>query len=179
MLLFVACVLHSGATWQTISDAVACFLLFGLAIMDAQTMLLPDTFTLTGILLAFSLKVFAPGVLHRGAIALRTLEDTGLAAGLLLVVWFLYRVVRKREGVGLGDVKLLAMMAAFMGLPLTLFAYFVAVLCAAIFAIVLITRHKARRQDRIAFGSFLASAGILAIFLGRPVLAWYLGLFHG
>ena len=49
--LFVACVLHTGVTWQTLIDSVACFLLLGLAVMDAQTMLLPDAFTLTGIAL--------------------------------------------------------------------------------------------------------------------------------
>lgn len=146
--------------------------------MDAQTMLLPDTFTLTGVLLALVLKVFAPGVSHRGVVAWKTFEDAVIAAAMLLLVWLLYRVVRHRDGVGMGDVKLLAMIAAFLGLPLALFAYFIAVLCAAIFAIVLVARRKARGQDRIAFGSFLAVAGILAIFAGRPVLAWYLGLFH-
>lgn len=174
--LFLGCVLHTGACWQTLIDAVACFLLLGLAVMDAQTMLLPDAFTLTGLGTAFLLKVFAPYANHRGAIALRTLENAAIAAAMLLLVWLVYRVVRRRDGIGMGDVKLLAMMAAFMGLPLTLFAYFVAVMFAAGYAGILVARHKLTGVDRIAFGSFLAVSGILAIFFGRPVLAWYLGL---
>ncbi|MGO8718748.1 MAG: prepilin peptidase [Acidobacteriaceae bacterium] len=176
--LFVACFLHTGATWQTLVDAVACFLLLGLAVMDWQTMLLPDTFTLTGIGAAFLLKVFAPGTQFRMRVAIRTLEDAAIAAALLLLAWALYRIVRRREGLGLGDVKLLAMMAAFMGLPLALFGYFVGVLAAALFAIVLLVRGKARGFDRIPFGSFLAAAGMVAIFVGKPAITWYLSTFH-
>ena len=110
--LFVACALHTGWTWQTLIDAVACFLLFGLAIMDWQTMLLPDAFTLTGIGVAFLLKVFAPAIQFRLRVAMQTIEDAAIAGALLLLVWALYRIVRRREGLGLGDVKLLAMMAA-------------------------------------------------------------------
>ena len=177
-LLFAACILHTGVTWATLLDAVASFLLLGLAVMDAQTMLLPDTFTLTGLALAFVLKVFAPGISRRGEVAWKTLEDAALAAALLLLIWLLYRVVRRRNGVGMGDVKLMAMMAAFMGLPLALLSYFIAVLAAAVFAIVLVAQGKLRGSDRIPFGSFLAGAGIFAIFAGKPILTWYLSFFR-
>ncbi len=78
----------------------------------------------------------------------------------------------------MGDVKLLAMMAAFLGLPLTLFAYFIGVIAAAVFALVLVVQRKAGSFDRIPFGTFLAAAGIVAILAGNPILAWYLALFH-
>ena len=176
--LFVACVLHTGATWQTLLDAVACFLLLGLAVMDWQTMLLPDAFTLPGIAAAFFLRVFAPGNQHRSHVAMQVLGDAAISAALLLMVWTLYRLVRRREGLGLGDVKLLAMIAAFFGLAVTLFAFFVAVLAAALFAVVLLMLRRARSTDRIPFGSFLAAAGIAAIFIGRPAIAWYLSSFR-
>jgi leader peptidase (prepilin peptidase) / N-methyltransferase len=176
--LFVACILHTGATWQTLIDAVACFLLLGLAVMDWQTMLLPDAFTLPGIAVAFLLRVFAPGNHFRSRVAMHVLGDAAIAAALLLMISTLYRLVRRRQGLGLGDVKLLAMIAAFMGLSLTLFAFFVGVLAAALFAVVLLARRKVRGSDRIPFGSFLAAAGIAAIFIGRPTIAWYLSTFH-
>lgn len=177
-VLFVACVLHTGATWQTLVDAVTCFLLLGLAVMDWQTMLLPDAFTLTGIGAAFLLKVLAPGNQSRWRIAMHVLGDAGISAALLLVIWTLYRLVRRRQGLGLGDVKLLAMIAAFLGVAVTLFAFFVGVLAAALFAVVLLTRRKVRGSDRIPFGSFLAAAGIVAIFIGRPAILWYLSTFR-
>jgi leader peptidase (prepilin peptidase) / N-methyltransferase len=176
--LFVSCVLHTGATWQTLVDAVACFLLLGLAVMDWQTMLLPDSFTLPGIAAAFLLRVFAPGNHFRSRVAIHVLGDAAISAALLLMIWMLYRLVRHRQGLGLGDVKLLAMIAAFMGLSLTLFAFFVGVLAAALFAVVLLARRKVRGSDRIPFGSFLSAAGIAAIFIGRPAIAWYLSTFH-
>lgn len=176
--LFVACVLHTGATWQTLVDAVACFLLLGLAVMDWQTMLLPDAFTLPGIAAAFLLRVFAPGNQFRSRVAMHVLGDAAISAALLLMVWTVYRLVRRRQGLGLGDVKLLAMIAAFLGLACTLFAFFVGVLAAALFAVILLVLRRARGSDRIPFGSFLAAAGILAIFIGQPVIALYLSTFQ-
>ncbi len=176
--LFVACVMHSGATWQTLLDAVACFLLLGLAVMDWQTMLLPDAFTLPGIALAFLLRVFAPGNQSRARTAMHVLGNAAIAAALLLMIWTLYRLARRREGLGLGDVKLLAMIAAFLGVAVTLFTFFVGVLAAAVFAVILLVRRKARGSDRIPFGSFLSAAGIASIFIGRPAIAWYLSTFH-
>jgi leader peptidase (prepilin peptidase)/N-methyltransferase len=176
--LFVACVLHTGVNWQTLIDAVACFLLLGLAVMDWQTMLLPDSFTLPGIAAAFFLRVFAPGIQNRSHVAMYVLGDAAISAALLLMVWTLYRLVRRREGLGLGDVKLLAMIAAFLGLAVTLFAFFIGVLAAALFSVVLLMARRLRGSDRIPFGSFLAAAGIAAIFIGRPAIAWYLSTFH-
>jgi leader peptidase (prepilin peptidase)/N-methyltransferase len=177
-VLFVACVLHTGASWQSLIDAVACFFLLGLAVMDWQTMLLPDSFTLTGIAAAFVLRVFAPGNQHHLQVAIRVVRDAAIAGGLLLLVWGLYRVVRHREGLGLGDVKLLAMIAAFTGLSTTLFAFFVGVVVAALFALILLARRKVRGTDRIPFGSFLATAAIAAIFVGEPAISWYLSTFR-
>jgi leader peptidase (prepilin peptidase)/N-methyltransferase len=176
--LFVACVLHTGATWQTLIDAVACCFLLGLAVMDWRTMLLPDAFMLPGIAMAFLLRVFAPGNHFRSRVALHVLGDAAISAALLLMVWTLYRFVRRREGLGLGDVKLLAMIAAFLGLALTLFAFFVSVLAAALFAVFLLTFRRARGSDPIPFGSFLAAGGVLAIFFGRPAIVWYLSSFR-
>lgn len=146
--------------------------------MDAQTMLLPDMFTLGGLLLAFAMKVLEPGLHDRVQVAWRTLADAVLAGAILLAVSLLYRAVRGRMGIGMGDVKLVAMMAGFAGLAQTLLACFAGVLGAAGFALYLITRRQASAFDRLPFGSFLAAAGIFAIFAGKPVLAWYLGLFH-
>ena len=141
-------------------------------------MLLPDAFTLPGIAVGFLLRVFAPGNQHRLRAAMHVLGDAAISAALLLMVWTLYRLVRRREGLGLGDVKLLAMIAAFLGLAVTLFALFVGVLGAALFAVVLLALRRARGSDRIPFGSFLAAAGIAAIFIGKPAIALYLSSFR-
>jgi leader peptidase (prepilin peptidase)/N-methyltransferase len=177
-LLFAACIVHAGANGQAVLDGVACFFLLGLAIMDAQTMLLPDAFTLGGLAAAVALKMAMPGPLDRWQAAWRTLADAAVAAAILLGISLAYRLIRHRAGVGLGDVKLLAMMGALLGLPLTLIASFLGVIAAAAYALFLIRRRNRGGFDRLPFGAFLASAGIFAIFFGQPLLRWYLGLFQ-
>ncbi|HEX4019665.1 MAG TPA: prepilin peptidase [Acidobacteriaceae bacterium] len=177
-ILFAACFLHTGLTWQTLLDATAVFLLLGLAVMDAQTFLLPNVFTLGGIGLAIVLRLAQPSASHRWLAGLRTVADALAAALVLLLVRWVYRLARRQEGMGLGDVKLLAMMAALLGLPLALVACFLAVLAGAGFSAVQVVRGKASTQDMVPFGSFLAGAGIATIFAGPPLLRWYLGFFR-
>jgi leader peptidase (prepilin peptidase)/N-methyltransferase len=176
-VLFAACILHAGPTWQGLLDAAAVFFMLGLAVMDAQTFLLPDAFTLGGLALALALKTCQPAAPHRLELALHTARGAAIAALILLAVRWLYRLLRKQDGMGLGDVKLLAMMAAFLGLPLALLAGFFAVLAGAGFAVVQLVRGRVHTKDNLPFGSFLAVAGIVVIFLGRPLLDWYLGSF--
>lgn len=177
-LLFIACLYQTGLGWPTLLHATACFFLLGLAVMDAQTMLLPDTFTLTGLGVAFVMKISIASQGRRVHIALQTLLDAAAAAALLLLVYAAYWVIRRRHGVGMGDVKLLAMIAAFLGLPVTLLVYFLGVLAAAVWAIVLVAGRKATGSDKLPFGSFLAASAIFAVFAGKTIVAWYIGLFH-
>lgn len=176
--LFVACVLQFGAQWQTLVAAVACFLLLGLAVMDAQTMLLPDAFTLSGLATAVALRALAPEAHPRWAAALAAVRDAALAAAALLLVQGIYWLIRRKWGLGLGDVKLLAMIAAFLGIANTAFALFAGVVAAAMFALLLLAAQRANRATRLPFGTFLSGGAIAAIFVGHPVITWYLHFFH-
>ncbi len=176
--LFAACVWHTGLHWQTLLDATMIFLLLGLAVMDAQTFLLPDAFTLGGLGTAFALRVLQPSLSQRISVAKHTALAALAAALLLLLTRWLYRWLRKHDGMGLGDVKLLAMIAAFLGLPLALLTLFLAVLAAAGASIVQLVRGRAHAKTMLPFGSFLAASGIAVVFLGRPLLRWYVGFFH-
>lgn len=97
------------------------------------------------------------------------------AALLLLTVRALYRRVRHREGMGLGDVKLLAMIAAFLGFGPALLAFFIGIIAAAAYGIFLLSRGRADAATRLPFGSFLAAGGLVAAVLGSPILTWYAG----
>ena len=98
------------------------------------------------------------------------------AALLLLTIRWLYKTLRKREGMGLGDVKLLAMIAAFLGFWPSLLALFVGVLAASVYGVVLLARGRAARETELPFGSFLAAGGLVASLFGAGVVDWYLGL---
>ncbi len=182
--LFLLCLLRFGLTLQGIGAAVLCWLLLGLAATDAETMLLPDAFTLPGLVLgivasglksgnAFSLKMTGASVLWAAA-----------AAAIVLLIRGLYWLVRRREGLGLGDAKLLAMIAAWLGPAATSLTFFLGVLAAALYAVLLaMTRDSSKEAAgklplRLPLGSFLSAAAIFTAFHGRSVLDWYFGFFR-
>ena len=100
-----------------------------------------------------------------------------LAATLVLLgVRWLYKLVRGRQGMGLGDIKLLALLAAFLGFSPAMLALFVGVAFGGLYAIVLLASGRATGQSRIPLGSFLAAGGLLAALYGQEILGWYKGL---
>ena len=101
------------------------------------------------------------------------------AAGLvLLLVRWLYKALRHREGMGLGDAVLLAMIAAFLGFWPAMLALFLGVVLAALYAIVLLARGEASSTTRLAFGSFLALGGLIAALHGNRLIAMYVSTFR-
>lgn len=193
----------SGVVAQ-IGIAILGFLLIGLMVMDWQTQLLPDAFTLVGLAISFFLtcvRAFLLGpnedqvVLSNHHIQLtsvgaatdpgnifltgpeRMLGDWLLAvfcaAAILLLIRWLYRAARHREGMGLGDVKLLALIAAFLGFWHAILALFLGVLIASVYAIILLARGKAGAASKLAFGSFLAVGGLLAALYGEKLISVY------
>lgn len=95
---------------------------------------------------------------------------------LLILIRWLYKALRKREGMGLGDAKLLACIAAFLGFESALLSLFVGVLAASLFAITLVSTGRAHRLTRLPFGSFLAAAALVSALWGEPLLNWYKSL---
>jgi leader peptidase (prepilin peptidase)/N-methyltransferase len=99
------------------------------------------------------------------------------AAAIPWIVRALYKAVRHREGLGLGDVKLMAMIAAFLGFAPAMLALFIGVILAAVYGITLLARRRATSSSQIPLGTFLCIGGLLAALLGEPMLAWYRGFF--
>ena len=123
--------------------AALCFLLLGLAAMDAETMLLPNAFTLPGI----ALGVVYSGTICDGGWLARALRHSlaeldGSAAALMLAIRWLYWLVRRTEGMGIGDAKLFAMIAAWLGPTNALLVFFLAVVGGAIYGVFWLGLHK-------------------------------------
>jgi leader peptidase (prepilin peptidase)/N-methyltransferase len=188
--LFVICCLYFSASLLAAAWALLCFFLLGLAVMDAETLLLPDLFTLPGL---------AAGVLFAGlrpsletgiwsyALSLRSaglsLLAAAVAAATLLAIAGIYWLLRRRMGMGLGDVKLLAMLGAWLGLPQTALALFLAIVAGALYGVIAILLHRNQGdrppgQFEVPFGTMLSLAGLYSIFLGQRTLGWYLQFFH-
>ena len=99
------------------------------------------------------------------------------AAAVPWLIRALYKALRRREGLGLGDVKLMAMIAAFLGFAPAMLAFFVGVILAAAYGIVLLARRRATSTSQIPLGTFLCIGGLLAALFAEPMLAWYRGFF--
>ena len=184
--LFLLSWLRLGLTLEGIGADVLCFLLLGLAVMDAETMRLPDAFTLPGIVLGIvfaGVKPAASGwahLLHAGEAA----GWAAVAAAILLAIRGIYFLVRRREGMGLGDAKLLALIAAWLGPELGGMALFLGVVSAAIYGVVrgLVAqagfRSRKLRNARLPLGAFLSAAAIYVTFEGEKILNWYMNFFR-
>lgn len=183
------------------------FLLIGLLVMDWQTHTLPDAFTLTGIALGFilvcteaiflptgsgdihlhkSMRMSSPGsMVERGDVFLTGTESLvygRLAAivGAFLLLYLIraaYRAIRHREGLGLGDAKLLALIAAFLGWWPAMLALFLGVVLCSLYAVTLLTRGRAHTLTRLPLGTFLCLGGLLSALFSQPLIAWYSSLF--
>jgi leader peptidase (prepilin peptidase)/N-methyltransferase len=191
--LFVMCCVYFSFGWLAGAWALLCFLLLGLAIMDSETLLLPDWFTLPGLGAGVVFSGLRPGlesgVWTYGAgirAAGMSLLAAAVAASALLLIAGAYWLARRRMGMGLGDVKLLALLAAWLGVRQTGVVLFLAVIVGALYGLGTILLHRRAVGDDqlpvgqlpVPFGTMLSLAGLYAIFLGQRTLSWYLQFFH-
>ena len=190
---------------EALAFAILGFLLIGLLVMDWETHLLPNAFTLTGIAIALFLVCIQAIFLgpHEGDVVLNTTHQLRLSspgsnaahgnifltgtealvygriaaivgtASLLLLIRWLYQLIRHREGLGLGDVKLIAMIAAFLGFWPAILALFLGVLGATAYALLLLLRGRANRLTRLPLGSFIAAGGLIASLFGNRLINTY------
>lgn len=180
-LLFLLSALTYGINLTGIGTMVLCFLLLGLAMMDAETLTLPDTFTVTGMALGLVYYAVTPHTSLRDRllhIASAVLWGALYAALLLLVRWIYFRL-RHQEGLGIGDAKLIAMIAIWQGPVLTAEVLFLGVVSAALFGMVWVAMHpREGLRAMLPLGTFLSAAAILAVFRGTKILKWYMHFYR-
>ena len=150
-------------------------LVFGCALLvlfaiDLEHHLLPNAITLPGIIVGFAFSVFTePGWLA-------SLIGILVGGGILFLVAEAYYRVRREEGLGMGDVKMLAMVGAFIGWQLTLLTLMLASFSGTIIGLALIITKRGGMKYALPFGTFIALGAAAAATVGPAVLRWYLGL---
>jgi len=181
-LTFVLVAKYLGVTLAAAKFAIFGASMIALIATDIEERILPDEFTLggtaAGILLAFFVPLeygfghmLVPVAWGEGMRSLaESLIGAGVASGSIWFVGWLYEKIRKREGLGFGDVKMIAMIGAFLGLRWALYTLVLASLAGSVIGLLLIavTRKKAAEYE-LPFGSFL---GATALVLGGAA-AWY------
>ena len=189
--LFIMCCLRFSSPPMAAGWALLCFLLLGLAVMDAETLLLPDWFTLPGLMAGVVFSGLRPGLEQNAWSWPASLRAAGLsllaaavAAAVLLLIAGVYWLARRRRGMGMGDVKLWAMLAAWLGLWQTGLVLFLAVLAGALYGVGLMVAGRGKDngspagQLMVPFGTMLSLAGLYSIFLGERTVGWYMQFFQ-
>jgi leader peptidase (prepilin peptidase)/N-methyltransferase len=170
-LVFVAQYLATG--WQPLLVArlVLSSALIVLFVIDLEHRILPNVITLPGILVGLLFSLFLPP----GALA--AVLGVVLGGGLLLAIGEGYYLLRREEGLGMGDVKMLAMIGAFLGWQLTFVTLVLASIAGSLVGIVMIATRKGDLKYALPFGTFLAFGGLVSCLVGDDLLKWYLGYY--
>lgn len=193
-VLFLACYLVFGFGAEALKWAIFAALLIVLTITDLRERILPDKVNFAGLGLGLLLSLFtrpvdgtAPWLANHlfaypppeAALSFAdALIGAGAASGLLWVVAEGYFRARGREGMGLGDVKMMAMAGSFLGLQRALLTILLGSLLGSVIGIAVISIGRKGRDFELPFGTFLGAGAILVIFFGSPALAWYRALTH-
>ncbi len=167
-------------------------LIIVLIFTDYNHRILPNTITLPGAIAGILLSPFQMPEVYSDLFSWKAASMLGfenssyaepwigsilgavIGGGLLFLVAFVYEIVRRRQGLGMGDVKMMAMVGAFIGWRLALMTIFVGSLLGTFVGILLILFRKMDTQGKLAFGVFLGIGSAFCLFYGFPIIRWYL-----
>jgi leader peptidase (prepilin peptidase)/N-methyltransferase len=193
-LLFVFCFRHAGFSPLLPLELTFSAAIIVLIFIDAEHMILPDAINYPGIAIAFAARIGLPAITGEAAFddllyaplsnlqiplaassILGALLGAAAGGGVLWLLGWLWKRLRGMEGMGLGDVKMMFWVGAFLGWRLTLLTLFLAAFTGAVSGILLIyTRRDRDLQTQIPFGIFLGIGSLIALFFGNSLVNWYL-----
>ena len=136
--------------------------------IDLEHQILPDKITLPGIVLGLVFALFLPPGIRSAAIGLL------VGGGFLWLVGEMYYRFAGEEGMGGGDVKMLAMIGTFLGWPLTILTLVLSSVVGSAIGLGVIVLRRGSLKSALPFGTFLALSGIIASIWGEQILDWYL-----
>ena len=163
-----------GVGWDSAVYAALFSALLVITAIDIAHYIIPNVITLPGIVLGV---VCAATVLPVGLV--NSILGLLVGGGLLWVLAWLSPYLFGKEGMGGGDIKLLAMIGAFLGWKPTLLAVLVGAFVGSVVGVGLIALRVLRRDQYIPFGPFLALGAVVALFFHQDLIGWYLGTIVG
>lgn len=161
-----------GFSFLFLSGWLFASFLIVLIFIDWEHMLLPNVLTLPGTLIGLIFAAFGigPGIVD-------ALIGLAVGAGGFLAIAYIYKMSRGAEGLGMGDVKLMAMIGVFLGWKNTLMVVMLGSIVGLFFGIIVMIKQHSGTQTRIPFGVFLGIAALATLFWGDAMLAWYISFF--
>jgi len=197
-ILFVVVTWHDGLGIALPFDLIFATAITALVFIDAEHMILPNVITYPGMVFAVLARIAiplftgtphfddVPSLMHGtfSGLPIWAVSLIGAFLGALIgggSLWLMgwtWEKLRGIEAMGLGDVKMMFMVGAYLGWRLTILTIFVGVLSGSLIGIVLMARQRERdMQMLLPFGVFLGLGSIAALLFGAPIVAWYAGQF--
>jgi leader peptidase (prepilin peptidase)/N-methyltransferase len=166
--MFAAGLWHFGPGVLLASKLVFGCLLLVLFAIDLEHQVLPNVLTVPGIIAGFLFSTVAePGWMA-------SLAGIVLGGGSLWLLYEVWLAIRREEALGFGDVKMLAMIGAFLGWRLMLLALVLASFAGSLIGLIILAARKGTMKSALPFGTFLAAGAAIAATLGQGVIDWYL-----
>jgi len=191
-LLFLACYDTFGLTAEALKWAIFSAIIIVLVFTDFRERLLPDLVNYTGLGLGLTLSLFTKPTDGTAVWLANHMFDfpppapvvslvdaligAAIGSSLLWLVSEAYFRWRGREGMGLGDVKMMLMAGAFLGAKRTLLTIFTGSVLGSVLGLLFILARRKDSQYELPFGSFLGMAALLVVFFGTPAINWYQSL---
>jgi leader peptidase (prepilin peptidase)/N-methyltransferase len=139
--------------------------------IDLEHQILPNVITIPGIVIGLVCAIFLPPGLRDALIGV------AIGGGVLFAIAEGYYRIRGEEGMGMGDVKMLAMIGAFLGWKLTLVALVLASFTGSLVGILVLVSRRGGLKAALPFGTFLAIGAFIAATVGDRIIAWYVSLY--
>ena len=192
-LLFFACFEAFGISFEALKWAAFSAILLVLVFTDLRERLLPDVVNFTGFAIGLVASLFVTPADGTAAWLANRVFDfpppapvisltdaligAAFGSGVLWLVSEAYFRLRGREGMGLGDVKMMLMAGAFLGIKRTFLTIFAGAMLGSVIGVIfIVARRKDSSTYELPFGTFLGAAALLVVFFGTPVINWYQSL---
>ena len=146
----------------------ALIVLFGI---DLEHQILPNSITLPGTVIGVLFSLIGPPGWRASLLGVL------LGGGVLYAIAWGYYAVRREEGLGMGDVKMLGMIGAFLGWQAVLLTLVLASLSGAVIGVAMVALQRGSMRYALPFGTFLAIGALAAMFTGQPIIDWYVGFY--
>jgi leader peptidase (prepilin peptidase)/N-methyltransferase len=169
--VFLAGYLYYGPSALLIVRLAFAWAMIALFVIDYQHQILPNVITVPGMVIGLLANFLAgPGWVA-------SIIGAAVGAGSLYAIAEIYYRVRHEEGLGMGDVKMLGMIGAFLGWKLVLLTLVLSSFLGSIIGVFVVVSRKESLKYAMPFGTFLAVGALVASVVGDAILDWYLGFF--
>jgi leader peptidase (prepilin peptidase)/N-methyltransferase len=172
---FVLLYFHHGRTMGLpfIASCLFASAMIALGFIDYYHQILPDVITMPGLASALVYGIFRQDMSFR-----QVLVGAVVGSGFLLFVYGAYFLVRRKEGLGMGDVTMMLVIGTYLGWLPTVLTLVLASFAGAAVGVFFITARKKDMQFALPFGAFLAPAALVALLWGERIIRAYLALFR-